>query len=58
MKNLELENEILTSVKPLNGNQKSDLPTYIRGIKPKAYSTNIHRKKAMKQIRRALENQF
>lgn len=57
MNNVILEEEILSTVKSLNKSQKSDALEYLKGITPKKHSTSIHRKRAMKQIRKALETQ-
>ncbi|MEQ9402244.1 MAG: hypothetical protein RIM99_01555 [Cyclobacteriaceae bacterium] len=56
MNNLSLEVEILSSVHALNGNQKNDLLDYIRNIRPIPHSKRLYRRRAMKQIREALQN--
>ncbi|XOV92597.1 MAG: hypothetical protein ACFHWX_20620 [Bacteroidota bacterium] len=54
----QLDSEILVRVKNLNGIQKNDVLNYIERIPRKGHSTRIYRRKAMKQIQQALENQF
>ena len=54
MNYLSLETEILSSVKHLNGLQKSSVLAYIRNIESAAY-TKRYRRKAMKEIREALK---
>jgi len=56
MNYLSLETEILSSVKSLNGHQKSSVLEYIQNIEPTAHNSKIYRRKAMKQIREALES--
>ena len=51
-----LENEILSSVQHLNGHQKSNVLEYIKNIEPTSHNTRIYRRRAMKQIREALNN--
>lgn len=55
MNYLRLEHEILSSVKSLNGNQQSELLNYIKHMVSERHSTKIYRRKAMKEIRKALE---
>lgn len=54
MNYLKLENEILSSVRNLNGHQKSDVLDYIKNIKPTSHNQKLYRKKGLKQIREAL----
>lgn len=49
-----LETEILSSVKSLNGHQKTSVLEYIKKIEPTAHNSKIYRRRAMKQIREAL----
>lgn len=56
MNYLNLEIEILSSVRSLNGNQKSDLLDYVKNIRPIPHSKRLYRRRAMKQIREALLN--
>jgi len=51
-----LESEILSSVQNLNGSQKNNVLEYIKNLKPSTHNTRLYRRKAMKQIREALEN--
>jgi len=53
----KLDSEILVRVKNLNGIQKNDVLDYIERIPRKGHSTRLYRRKAMKQIKQALENQ-
>ncbi len=55
MNYLGLEKEILSSVKALNGNQKNDVLDYIKNIEPRKHSQSLYRRRAMKQIREALQ---
>jgi len=52
---LNLENEILSSVQELNGNQKTDVLDYIKNIKTELHSKRLYRRRAMRQIREALQ---
>ena len=52
----KLDSEILVRVKNLNGIQKNDVLDYIERIPRKGHSTRLYRRKAMKQIKQALEN--
>jgi ADP-dependent phosphofructokinase/glucokinase len=54
----ELDVEIIGKVKNLNGIQKNDVLSYIERIPRKIHSSKRYRRRAMKQIRHALENQF
>jgi len=56
MNYLRLENELISSVRDLNGNQKSDVLAYIKTMEPSKHSTKLYRRRAMKQIREALNN--
>ncbi len=56
MNYLSVENEILSSVRSLNGNQKSDVLDYVKNIRPIPHSKKLYRRRAMKQIREALLN--
>ena len=51
-----LDSEILSSVQGLNGDQKSDILTYIRNYKSPIHSHQRYRRKAMRQIREALKS--
>ena len=53
----ELDSEIIDRVKYLNGIQKNDVLDYIERFPRKRHSTRRYRRKAMKQIRQALERQ-
>lgn len=53
----QLDSEILVRVKNLSGIQKNDVLDYIERIPRKGHSTKLYRRKAMKQIKKALENQ-
>lgn len=53
-----LESEILERVKFLNDPEKSNVLEYIERIPRKIHSTKIYRKRAMKQIRQALNENF
>jgi len=53
----KVENEILTRVRSLNVEQKSEVLNYLENIPSKKHSTKIYRRKAMKQIREALNKQ-
>lgn len=50
----QLESEILSKVKSLNGNQKSEVLDYLQKIPKVSHSTKMYRRRAMKQIREAL----
>ena len=54
MNYFSVDKEILTSVQPLNGSQKTDLLDYIKNIRPITHSKRLYRRRAMKQIREAL----
>jgi len=56
MNYLKLETELISSVKGLNGNQQSNVLAYIKTMDPSKHSTKLYRRKAMKQIREALDN--
>ncbi len=56
--NHELDSEILVRFSSLTGIQKNDVLSYIERIPRKGHNTRLYRRKAMKQIRQALENQF
>ena len=56
MNYLRLENEIISSVQNLSGNQKSNVLEYIKTMEPSNHSTRLYRRRAMKQIREALDN--
>ncbi len=56
MQYYRLDNEILSSVQNLNGNQKTNVLEYIKTIESPKHSTRLYRRRAMKQIREALEN--
>ena len=53
---LNLEKEILSSVQNLNGTQKTDVLDYIKNIKSELHSKRLYRRRAMKQIREALQD--
>lgn len=53
-----IESEILERVKFLNDPEKSNVLEYIERIPRKIHSTKIYRKRAMKQIRQALNENF
>ena len=55
MNYLGLENEIISSVQNLNGNQKSEVLDYIKNLKSTRHNTKLYRRKAMKEIREALQ---
>lgn len=50
----KLDDEILSKVRNLNGNQKSEVLDYLQRIPKVGHSTKRYRRKAMKQIREAL----
>ena len=56
MKNISinLDSEIMTKLSTLNGSQKSDVLNYVESMKT-LHSHRVYRKRAMKQIREALE---
>ncbi len=54
MNYLSLENEILSSVQTLNGHQKNAVLEYIKNIEQTRHSKKLHRRKGMKQIKKAL----
>ena len=54
----QMDSEILVRVLNLNGIQKNDVLNYIERIPRKRHSIKLYRRKAMKQIKQALENQF
>lgn len=56
MNYFRLEDEILSSVKELNGHQKAEVLDYIQNVKPTNHNTNLYRRRAMKQIRQALSS--
>lgn len=56
MNYFKLDDEILSSVKDLNGHQKAEVLDYIKNVKPTRHSTNLYRRRAMKEIRQALSN--
>jgi len=51
----QLENEILQRVSNLNGQQQTEVLSYLRSLKGERHSTRRHRRNAMKQIRQALD---
>ena len=53
-----LESEIIERVKFLNDPEKSHVLEYIDRIPRKVHSTKLYRKRAMKQIRAALNENF
>lgn len=53
-----LENEILERVKFLNEPEKSNVLAYIDRIPKKIHSTKLYRKRAMKQIQAALNENY
>ena len=53
-----LESEILERVKILDDPEKSNVLEYIERIPRKVHSTKLYRKRAMKQIRAALNESF
>lgn len=55
MDHLKLDSEILHSVQSLNGNQKTDVLDYIKEKDFPRHNTTLYRRRAMKQIREALE---
>ncbi|MFY0605487.1 MAG: hypothetical protein JXR10_02160 [Cyclobacteriaceae bacterium] len=50
----EIESEIISKVRNLNGNQKTEVLNYLERIPNMPHSTKRYRRKAMKQIREAL----
>lgn len=54
MSYLSIEKEILSSVQPLNGDQKTEILDYVRNIRPVTHSKRLYRRRAMKQIKEAL----
>lgn len=54
MNTIKLEKEIISSVQTLSGQQKVEVLDYIKNIEP-SYITKGYRRKAMKQIREALQ---
>ncbi|MEP4532364.1 MAG: hypothetical protein ABJ004_04710 [Cyclobacteriaceae bacterium] len=50
-----LDSEIITKVKSLNTNQKTDVLDYLENIPKHIHSTKMYRRKALKQIRAALQ---
>lgn len=55
MNHLKLENELISSVLELNGNQKSTVLAYIQKLDTSIHSKKRYRRRAMKQIREALK---
>ena len=55
--NQNLDDAIINRVKSLNGDQKTDVLDYLDHLPRKVHSTRIYRRKAMKQIREALDKQ-
>ncbi|RED94120.1 hypothetical protein C7460_12261 [Marinoscillum furvescens DSM 4134] len=53
----KLESEIISKVKRLNRNQKNEVLDYLETIPKMSHSTRLYRRKALKQIREALDNQ-
>ncbi|WP_421874330.1 hypothetical protein [Marinoscillum sp.] len=53
-----IDNEIFTKLKRLNRDQKTDVLDYLEHIPKVSHSTRIYRRKAMKQIREALEKDW
>lgn len=52
-----LDIEILSKVRNLTGSQKTEILDYLESIVGPGHNTKIYRKKAMKQIREALNTQ-
>ncbi|NQZ78946.1 MAG: hypothetical protein HRT61_22935 [Ekhidna sp.] len=52
----KLDKEILSSVQNLNGRQQIDLLRYIKNIKLNERKPNSYRRRAMKEIREALQH--
>lgn len=53
-----LDFAILSRVQSLNKNQKSEVLDYIEHFPKTSHSTRLYRRKALKQIREAIQNQF
>lgn len=51
----KLDSEIIQMVSKLNSNQKNEVLDYLESIPRVSHSTRIYRRRAMKQIREALE---
>lgn len=56
--NSNLEERIINRFRNLNGEQKFHVLHYLENIPKKTHSTKRYRRKAMKQIREALDQQF
>ncbi len=52
----KIDNEIFTKLQNLNRDQKSEVLDYLQHIPKVSHSTRLYRRKAMKQIREALES--
>lgn len=53
----KLENEIISKVRTLNRDQKSVVLNYLKSIPKMNHSKKRYRRRAMKQIREALDGQ-
>lgn len=51
-----IDSEIITKVRSLNKTQKTDVLDYLETIPKHIHNTKIYRRKALKQIREALES--
>lgn len=52
-----IENEILDRIRSLSGNQKEDVLNYLGRMPRQRHNTKMYRRKALKQIREALQEQ-
>jgi hypothetical protein len=51
-----LDSEIITKVRSLNKSQKSDVLDYLDTIPKQIHNTKLYRRRALKQIREALQS--
>lgn len=58
MSNQILEQEILDKLKSLSGNEKEDVLNYLGRMPKQRHNTKMYRRKALKQIREALQNPY
>ncbi|MEQ8470263.1 MAG: hypothetical protein RIC35_03720 [Marinoscillum sp.] len=52
----KLDSEIIQKVRRLNSNQKTEVLDYLDTIPKVSHSTRLYRRRAMKQIREALDS--
>lgn len=57
MQTSELDTRIIWKISRLNGKQKSEVLNFLEMIPKKTHSTKRYRSKALKQIRKALNEQ-